>query len=70
MIAEVKTIREHLQGVKWKRERGEEGGWGGGAPRQTEERKGVRKSRTGFVSRDKSSSLGSPVNQSRLGGGG
>lgn len=30
----------------------------------------MRKSRTGFVSRDKSSSLGSPVNQSRLGGGG
>ena len=30
----------------------------------------MRKSRTGFVSRDKSLSLGSPVNQSRLGGGG
>lgn len=29
MIVEVKTIREHLQGVKWKRERGEEGGGGG-----------------------------------------
>lgn len=29
MIAEVKTIREHLQGVKWKGERGEERRWGG-----------------------------------------
>lgn len=38
--------------------------------RQTEERKEVRRSRLGFVSGDKSFSLGSPVNQSALGGGG
>lgn len=70
-------IRKHLQGVKGRKEERREGekrerrgGEGGGLSRQTEERKEVRRSRAGFVSGDKSFSLGSPVNQRGLGGGG